>query len=83
LKFSDYAEKVGNRLKLEGFDVDVDLSKLTLPNKIRQGQLAQYSFILCCGEKDVNSESMTVRLRDADKDLGTRKIHEIIKMFND
>merc|ERR1711935_1033650 len=83
LKFSDYATQVKNRLSLEGFDVDVDLSKLTLNNKVRKAQLEQYSYILCCGQKDLDSGSVTIRLRDQEKDIGSKSISEVIQMFKD
>jgi threonyl-tRNA synthetase len=70
-------------LSLEGFDVEVDLSKLTLNNKVRKAQTEQYSYILCCGQKDLDSGSVTVRLRDHEKDIGSRTIAEVLKMFKD
>lgn len=37
-KFSEYAEKVHNRLKLEGFNCDLDSSNNTLNKKVRNAQ---------------------------------------------
>jgi threonyl-tRNA synthetase len=42
----EYAEKVKQKLWDAGLFVDVDSSNNTLPKKIRNGEIAQYNFIL-------------------------------------
>lgn len=45
-KYYDYADEVQQFIHMAGFYVDVDKSADTLNKKIRNGQIAQYNFIL-------------------------------------
>ena len=42
----DYANQIVERLTSQGLYADVDNSDNTLPKKIRNGEIAQYNFIL-------------------------------------
>lgn len=42
----DYASEVCERLKSNGLFADVDNGADTLPKKVRNGEIAQYNFIL-------------------------------------
>lgn len=42
----DYASQVCERLKAAGLFADVDNGADTLPKKVRNGEIAQYNFIL-------------------------------------
>lgn len=42
----EYAKEVTKKLFDAGFYVDTDLTDNTLPKKIRNGEIAQYNFIL-------------------------------------
>ena len=42
----EYASEVANRLSSLGLFADVDNGENTLPKKIRNGEIAQYNFIL-------------------------------------
>ena len=42
----EYASEVANRLSGLGLYADVDNGENTLPKKIRNGEIAQYNFIL-------------------------------------
>ena len=62
--------------------MDVDDSTRTLNKKVREGQVAQYNFILVVGEKEVQSNSVAVRTRDIDgaKEMS---VDHLIDMFKD
>ena len=51
-KFSEYAEKVYNRLKLEGFNCDLDNTNATLNKKVRNAQNHQYNYIAVVGNEE-------------------------------
>ena len=63
-KYNDYAYDVQDKIHKAGFYVDVDDTTHTLNKKVREGQVAQYNFILVVGEKESTSECVCVRTRD-------------------
>ncbi|KAG8925523.1 threonyl-tRNA synthetase, partial [Tulasnella sp. 408] len=75
--FKDYASEVAQRLQDAGLFVDVDNGENTLPKKIRNGEIAQYNFILVVGEEEMKSQSVNVRNRE---DVGTKARSEMIKL---
>nr|XP_054756713.1 threonine--tRNA ligase 1, cytoplasmic-like isoform X1 [Lytechinus pictus] len=80
--FNDYAVSVKDRLHQEGFccEVDIDAGD-TMNKKIRNGQLAQFNFILVVGEKEKTNETANVRTRD-NQVHGEKSIEDIIKRFS-
>ncbi|ODV94343.1 hypothetical protein PACTADRAFT_4287 [Pachysolen tannophilus NRRL Y-2460] len=62
--YFDYATKVNDDLKAEGFYSDVDLSGNTLQKKIRSGQLLRYNFIFIVGDAEQKDHSVNIRNRD-------------------
>jgi len=67
--FNNYASEVTEHLSSLGLYADVDNSAETLKKKIRNGEIAQYNFILVVGEEELESRSVNVRNRD---DIGTK-----------
>lgn len=80
MDFVPYAQDVRQKLKAQGFHVDVDDSKNSLKKKVREGQLAQYNYILVVGEKERDSESVSVRNRMNEQE-GEKKVVEVISDF--
>jgi len=64
VKYFDYATKVQDELKAQGFYADVDVSGNTLQKKVRTGQLQKYNFIFIVGEQEENTKSVNIRNRD-------------------
>ena len=82
MKFVDYAYKLQERIHKAGFFVDVDDSTRTLNKKVREGQVAQYNYILVVGEKEVQSDSVAVRTRDIDG-AKVMSSDDLLDMFKD
>ena len=78
--FVPYANKVKDRLKDAGFHIDIDDSSNSLKKKVREGQLAQYNYILVVGEKEETNDSVAVRNRNNEME-GEKKIDEVIAEF--
>jgi threonyl-tRNA synthetase len=78
--YSEFAEKVKQRLWDAGFDGDVELSSKTLNKKIREAQLEQYNYILVVGEKERDEGTVSIRTRNNDV-LGTKPIDEAIALL--
>ena len=80
LLYMPYATEVRQALHSAGFHVDVDGSHNTLNKKIREGQLAQYNFILVVGAKELEEGSVNIRTRD-NVVQGTKPLAEAIAYF--
>lgn len=63
--YDEYANLVRQRLHDAGFMAEADLDAGdTMNKKIRNGQLAQFNFILVVGEKERTGNTVNVRTRD-------------------
>jgi len=75
--YQNYASEVAKQLSDLGIFTDVDNGENTLPKKIRNGEIAQYNFILVVGQDELDSRSVNVRNRD---DVGTKTRSEVVKL---
>jgi threonyl-tRNA synthetase len=66
-EFDDYAIKVSQKIKNAGISSVVDLKKHNLNYKIRDHSLAKIPLLLICGKKEVDSNSVTIRRLDSNK----------------
>ncbi|KYN96595.1 threonine--tRNA ligase, putative [Plasmodium reichenowi] len=81
-KYNDYANYVYETLHNNMFDVDVDTSVNTLNKKIREAQLKQFNYILVVGEKELTTNTVTLRDRDDQNNQHVYTIQELIDKFN-
>ena len=65
--FEDYALEVSKKIKQAGMSSKVDLKNHNLNYKIREHSLAKVPILLICGKKEVDSNSVTIRRLDSDK----------------
>ncbi|XP_030832161.1 threonine--tRNA ligase, cytoplasmic isoform X2 [Strongylocentrotus purpuratus] len=80
--FNDYAITVKDKLHNAGFSCEADTDAGdTMNKKIRNGQLAQFNFILVVGEKEKTNGTANVRTRD-NQVHGEKSIDEIITRFS-
>lgn len=82
-KFLDYADKVYNRLWVEGYHVEIDRSSNGINKKVRTAQLDQHNYILVVGEKEAASGTITVRERDQEKPKGVFTVEKVLEMFKE
>jgi len=66
-EFDDYAIEVSKKIKRVGISSNVDLKKHNLNYKIRDHSLAKIPLLLICGKKEVDSNSVTIRRLDSNK----------------
>ena len=66
-EFDDYAMEVSKKIKQVGISSNVDLKKHNLNYKIRDHSLAKIPLLLICGKKEVDSNSVTIRRLDSNK----------------
>ena len=65
--FENYALKVSQKINEVGISSIVDLKKHNLNYKIRDHSLAKIPLLLICGKKEVDSNSVTIRRLDSNK----------------
>ncbi|KAF5322995.1 hypothetical protein D9611_009286 [Ephemerocybe angulata] len=75
--YKEYAAEIASRLTSLGLHADVDNGENTLPKKIRNGEIAQYNFILVVGQEELDAKAVNVRNRD---DVGTKAKSEMVPL---
>ncbi len=65
--FDDYAKNVYKQIKREGISSEVDLKNHNLNYKIRDHSLTKVPLLLICGKKEVDTNSLTIRRLDSNK----------------
>ncbi|KAL6136584.1 hypothetical protein ACLB2K_061879 [Fragaria x ananassa] len=68
-EFEAYAFQVQERIRRDGYHVDVDISDRSVSKKIREAQVAQYNYVLVVGDKEAKSDQVSVRARDKQDEL--------------
>jgi len=77
-KFVSYALDVEKMFRNSGLRVEVDLSDEKLGYKIRQAQQSKVPYMFVVGEKEVSTDSVSVRHRERGEE-GIHKLEEILK----
>ena len=80
-EFNDYAIKVLKKIKDAGISSSVDLKNNNLNYKIRDHSLAKIPVLLICGKKEVDSNSVTIRRLDSNKQENM-DIDQFLKTFS-
>ena len=78
----DYSEKVYGELKKAGLRIEKDLRNEKLNYKIREAQFAKTPYMLIIGEKEKESSTITVRMRNG-KNLQPMPVDEFIEMVKE
>ena len=81
IEFNDYAVKISDKIKNAGISSSVDLKNNNLNYKIRDHSLAKIPLLLICGKKEVDSNSVTIRRLDSNKQENMG-IDQFLKTFS-
>jgi threonyl-tRNA synthetase len=76
----DYAEKVYQELRGSGVRVEKDTRNEKLNYKIREAQLAKIPYMVIIGDKEKDTDTVTVRLRDG-KNLEPMSVSDFAEMI--
>ena len=79
--FEEYASKVSKKIKEAGMSSTVDLKNHNLNYKIREHSLAKVPILLICGKKEVDSNSVTIRRLDSNKQENM-ELNKFLKTFS-
>ncbi len=66
-EFDLYAKEVNKKISNAGMNSEVDLKNHNLNYKIREHSLSKIPLLLICGKKEVDSNSVTIRRLDTNK----------------
>jgi threonyl-tRNA synthetase len=72
----EYAVRVEDRLRRAGIRVDVDARSERMGSKIRDAQMAKVPYMLIVGDKEIEAEGASVRLRTGE-DTGFCRIADV------
>ena len=79
--FDEYAKEVNYKIKNAGIISEVDLKNHNLNYKIREHSLKKIPLLLICGKKEVDSNSVTIRKLDSNKQENM-KLKNFIEKFS-
>ena len=81
-KFNDYAQSIYDRLRKQKVRVNIDLRNEKMGAKIRNAEINKIPIMIIIGEKEVESETLSIR-RKFSGNQGTFKIDDFIKSIKD
>ncbi|MFA6810464.1 MAG: threonine--tRNA ligase, partial [Desulfoplanes sp.] len=76
---NEYAKKVLSTLKGAGLRVEADLRNEKLGYKVREAQMVKIPYMLVVGEKEIEQNCVSVRLRNG-KNLGAMPLDDVIEL---
>ena len=79
--FDDYSKKINHELKKVGISSEVDLKNHNLNYKIREHSMSKVPLLLICGKKEVDSNTVTIRRLDSNKQENM-DFNEFIKKYS-
>jgi len=82
-RFNEHAMKVEELYRTSGIRVEMDMRSESVSYKVREAELSKVPYILVIGQKEVDSNTVTVRTRE-NKILGAKNTEEFLKhMLNE
>ncbi len=81
-KFSDYSKNIAEKIKSAGIRLEIDNSNESLNKRIRNAEKNKIPYILVVGEKEVKTQSVSVRQRNVG-DQGVISINEFINKIKE
>ena len=82
-KTNDYAQGIVNQLKAAGFRAGLDRHDEKLGAKIRRAELDKVPVMLVCGEKEADTNQVSLRSRIGKSLEGTRSVEETISVLSE
>lgn len=81
-KYADYAKEIEKTFKREGLRCEIDERSEKIGYKIRTAQLERIPYMLVIGEKEVQTNSVSVRGRD-NGDMGSMPVERLLKVLRE
>ena len=80
-EFNNYAKEVYKKVNEIGINCEIDLKDHNLNYKIREHLMSKIPLLLICGKKEVDSNSITIRKLDTNKQE-TMELNTFLKKFS-
>ena len=80
-EFNEYAIIINKKIKNSGITSEVDLKNHNLNYKIREHSLTKIPLLLILGKKEVDSNTVTIRRLDTDKQENM-ELNSFLKKFS-
>jgi threonyl-tRNA synthetase len=80
---ADAAHQLAGRLKAAGLRVHVDARGETLNYRIREGELQKVPYMAVLGQREVESDSLALRVRGAGKKQEVLRVDEFLKRIDE
>ncbi len=77
-RHNEYAQKLVERLKQEGFRAESDLRSEKIGYKIREAEMMKIPYVFVVGDKEMETEQIAVRMRGR-QDLGAQAVKAMIE----
>jgi len=77
-RHNEYARKLIEKLRKEGFRVEADLRTEKIGYKIREAEMMKVPYVFVVGDKEMESEQVAVRMRGR-QDLGAQAVNAMIE----
>jgi threonyl-tRNA synthetase len=81
-KYNDYAKKVVDLLNNNDIRASIDDRNETIGKKIRENELKRVPYLLIVGEKEMDTETISVR-RQGEGDKGSMSVEGFVKIVDD
>lgn len=81
-RHAEYAHQVAEKLKSEGFRVEVDARNEKMNRRIRDNEVQKVPIILVMGDRDVENGTVSIRKR-SEGDLGAKSLDETIAYLHE
>ena len=79
-KHHSYVKDLEQRLHDNGWEVEIDLSEVSLNKKVRNAQIKQFNYILVVGDDEMEAETVDIRTREGER-LGKITPQEFEKLM--
>ncbi len=77
----DYANQLKSKLDELGFRTQIDLRSEKVNRKIAESEQAKIPFALIVGQKEMDNNTVSVRVHGAKGDIGARPFDEMLEIF--
>ncbi len=81
-RFASYGEHVQAAIKKKGYRVEVDERSEKIGYKIREARNERVPYILVVGEQEESAETVSVRKRDTNDDMGSMPVDAFIALLD-
>jgi len=81
-KHLEYAKQISNKLKENGYRIEISDKNITVGKKIREAEMNKIPYVFVVGDEEIKNKSVRVRERSKG-DIGEKKLKDFIKELSE